>query len=429
MKKLTIILTGVFVALFCAACTEKSSSTTVSTATPDQSTTEAIKQAEPAAAEKTDAPSYPVFNDWHEDLPTKYKELKETKLDINGDGLKDIMITYVDPNVVRAAGDIRTIKHLKIFRRAGKTWEKIKEDEVTQSGGVVEMDFCILRLVNLGADKRDEVLASKCSQNGSLEGYYIFGMQTDGGFDDFAIPRGYLHDLPAQKPGENKPSFSLAEVDGDGVHETYYITCNSRPQEVFKAYGTMDVACRKVVLFISFKDGKFSPAALESENILIDGKQSPQPEMGVDFFLPSWLGLILDPQAHKIEMQNYNSKVSYFAYFAPDSCVLNLNCMPAKEELMFSDDILDKEKIDRTLSDICESFKKTDNWPEKAVTCVRDGNLDIVKIGNDKLRMIRLYPGTSDHVIIDFTSVGRNINYFDEAVMKRIIDSFSFTHK
>ncbi|MBU1132027.1 hypothetical protein KKC32_02120 [Patescibacteria group bacterium] len=432
MKKIFLAIIISALLPFIAGCTKNSGNSFENYSLENQSTPILQEKIEPAdlitdeiQPEETKS-SNELFSDWKDDLPKQYNDLKETDINIDGDHYTDKLITYINPNVIRREGDIRKIKYLKIFRKVGSQWEKIKEDEVTMAGGVVEMNFCILKPVNLGGDKKEEVLVSKCSQNGSRDGYYIFGQNPDGLFDDLPVPRGYLHDLPKTLPGENPPFLIFVNVTEKRIYESYGMTCESRRDRTYRAGDAVDKACRKVALFIDYNNGEFSQPTIEKEEIMTHSKSYDVSQMGVTFNKPDWLTPVLYIMDYAIRLEDA-AKNEYHILFGSNLEALNGSMLEIKDNSILDNGLpTTQNDVNSLLDSYCDYYGNRSFLSNSQRSCGIKGNIAIAKIDQSYISMIRLYPGTRNSVQISFSSTKRNINYFDEEVMTEMIDSFNF---
>ena len=367
-----------------------------------------------------------VFPGWEENIPNNIEELQTIEVDLEGDGSPEIAVTYKDPDVIAHEGDIHEIYYLKIYQNTDNQWIEIKGDEVTANGGPVDEEFCTFEAIHLGNDNKEELLVSKCDSKGSRSGYYIFGQTSEGQLEDLPIPKGYLHEDEILKPGDEFMNLSTIEITEEGIEETYFIACESRDWYAGRYGDQSGGFCRKTTWFIPYTDGIFGSPTIQEDNNLIVSESYEVPseswlytQTSIKFDLPIWLTPSEIYKTAHISLEDELNE--YLLWFD-----INRYLPSDLDSETFGNT---KEELDRLLNSFC------DNWMidyedslESEMTCTVSNNMATAK-GKDTLFMLKLFEGTGDYITFSLylKDENREVNYFDEAVMKTMIESFQIT--
>ncbi len=373
-----------------------------------------------------------VFPDWKKDIPENIKDLQIIKVDLEGDGLPEIAVQYKNPNVVIEPNDVREIHYVNVYKEEANQWIKIKKDEATASGGTVDSKFCIFQAVNLGNDKKEELLVSKCDSKGNKNGYYIFGQTTGGHFEDFQIPKGYLHQDQLLKEGDQFPNLNKIEITKKGIEETYLIACTSRDWYAGRFGDQSGGFCRQITWFIPYANNIFSTPVIQKESNLITTQSYEIPsedvtydQTRIKFDRPIWLSpSVIYKTSHISLKDDLNTYTIYFG--------LNLDAikgyLPDDLEILSNDSNLTKEDISRLLNLFCDAWiDGYQNLPEFKMQCTVSGNIATVKEDNHQFILLKLFEGSRDSVRVSLSHKNRELNYFDEDIINIITESFQIT--
>ncbi|MFZ5364982.1 MAG: hypothetical protein ACOZBH_02150 [Patescibacteria group bacterium] len=366
------------------------------------------------------------FADWRDDIPSNAEKIKTLELDLNGDGENEIAVLYLNPSVIRREGDIRKIFYLNIYQKKADGWYKIKQDEATAAGGTVDTAFCLFNSINLGNDKTQELLVSKCSQQGGpsgLSGYYVFGLTPGGSLDDLTIPKGYLHKEDLLRPGDDFEMLKKVEASGKGIEETYEIACASRDWFASRFGDQAGGFCRQVTLYIPYSQNAFGERQVLEDKNLIYTEQfettalSANKSFHVNFNRPIWLISSETQNSTEIKLSD---PLNYFVMnFGDDFNAIRIFSLNNVE---IPDDI-DSTDTKKLLEIFCDRTKNYSDYGNQVLNCAISGDIAIAQ-GKHTLIMAKFFEGSDNSVSICLSAEDREITYFDEAVMKTIIDSF-----
>jgi len=191
-------------------------------------------------------------------LPDTYVDYELLSLDFENDGVDEYALQYKKDDVVRKLGNIRTISYIKVYQWDGVSWSTVKEDEVTSKGGTVDTSFQKFEVVQLGDSDNDHLWVSKYGQKSNV-GYYVYGLQADGTYGDWSIPKGYLNSDDYIGEGDLWLDGNAREITREGILESYQVFCEDR--EPFGAGGR---SCWGFDLFIPF-DGEFGQPIMQNK--------------------------------------------------------------------------------------------------------------------------------------------------------------------
>ncbi|MFA5843041.1 MAG: hypothetical protein WC882_05260 [Candidatus Gracilibacteria bacterium] len=146
------------------------------------------------------------------------------EFDLDSDGKKEYGIEYEMDDVISKYGRPVQKAYLDVFRFTNGSWTAIKQDEIDR-----DMNEFRITVVHFDSSLYDYLLVQKPSDpHGYMSGYYVFGMTTDGLFEDLPIPKAYLHEEEYLETGDTWLFYDGVTVTPTALIEHYEVACESK---------------------------------------------------------------------------------------------------------------------------------------------------------------------------------------------------------
>ncbi len=207
-----------------------------------------------------------VSDDFNEKdfVPPNATNVEVLELDLEDDGVDEYAVKYTRDDIVVDSREY-TKTFVYVYKWSGKEWSVIKEDQVSEKGGVVERKFSRFEVIDFyDFNSGHEMLfVSKEIVGDYIAGYYVFGEQKDGSLGDHSIPKGYLHEDDYLKETELFLNFYKLEVNDTGLVEKYSVACEA----YFEGSEVDRKPCRYFDLHVTFFTDKYFISCLYQCNI------------------------------------------------------------------------------------------------------------------------------------------------------------------
>ncbi|HUT22010.1 MAG TPA: hypothetical protein VMX18_01220 [Candidatus Bipolaricaulota bacterium] len=361
--------------------------------------------------------------------------LVEKNFDLDGDGIMEKAIQYIVDDVIVRANDKRKIQYVEVYRWEEDGWKQIKKDEATNIGGTADSEFCAFDVVNLGDDSTEELLTSKCQPWNGSAGYAVFAYLGNNEFGDLAIPKGYLHEKEYLWESDTGLDFLRASIDGNGITEKYKVICESRDYFARRFGDQAGGGCRDLEIFIPYDAElkSFGDGEIFKNEFSIYSKPYSQTNNNIQFQidLPLWMEEYLGAGRFVSISDKWASfqdvSVSEFTKFDLSFDLDFTKFLEYAESIGLESDELSlssPDSVNGLFDELCEIELK-DKIVDK---CVVDEHIFKsyaydAESGKNQVIVFEMIP-EKKLVLSMAMQTKRKINYFDEAVILSILNSF-----
>lgn len=174
------------------------------------------------------------------------------EVDLEGDGIPEQLFVYYTD------GSYGAIAHVEVYQNLDGEWDRIKEDKINANN--YSRYLKQVEVIDLENGQQGVFVHKLLDEPDVSDRYYVFGF-SNGGFRDFSIQRGYLHeDLYLEGYGDDcSLLFNGPIISSSQIEEDYVVMCDYEPQSYF-------------TLVQEFKDGIFiDPVKITHEVYQIEG--------------------------------------------------------------------------------------------------------------------------------------------------------------